>query len=92
MSEEIVIGETTTHTLSSDLRLGCGNLWEEKDKGASAGIWVIHNKNAAANTTMRVMAGQEFDVPGFHLKVLKVVPRLFGTRGSVKLEVLPAAS
>jgi hypothetical protein len=90
-AQEIVIVETTTCRLSPEVRLGVGNIWEEDDRGATAGLWVLPPRGAATQT-MRVASGQQVAVPGYTITVLEVMLRGRTPRGALRLAVEPAAS
>lgn len=93
----ITILETATQRLSPAIKLGCGNFWEEKyqeggaeHEGVTAGLWVLRAESRVADH-LRVHAGQQVEVPGFHLRVLEVTPGLGQALGTLRVEVEPAA-
>ena len=91
-AREFVIVETTTRQLSSQVRLGVGNIWEEDGRGATAGLWIIPPPKDGTQAALRVAAGQKVEVPGYQVTVVEVMLRGASTRGALRLAVEPAAS
>lgn len=91
-AQELVIVETTTCRLSSQVRLGVGNIWEEEERGATAGLWLIPSPSTGTQAAIRVAAGQQVDVPGYRLTVVEVMLRGQSRRGALRLAVEPAVS
>lgn len=72
----ITIRDTTNARIGPQLEIGAGNFWEEKDRGLTAGLWIL-TRDADGGTPqqqhIRVQRGQELTVASYRLKVLEIM-------------------